>query len=549
MMEKEVYLNNAMYQIPRILSLEDRDFSSLTCGCFDRTYWAWKFKDFSDVTLQRSVYLLSIVYSNNFNGNIYFKNENIKEWIKAGILYWFKIQHKNGSFDQAFPNEFSFGATAFTLHPLIKSLSAIEKCFSTKEKEIIYNTFERSARFLVRNSEVHGFISNHLAGGALSLYNVGVLLNKEIYKKHSRKLIDLILKNQSKEGWFKEYDGPDPGYETLGIYYLAKYYQETQDENVLKALERSINFLSYFLHPDGTFGGEYGSRNTEIFYPAGFEILRNKIPLARKISDKMRGFIFKNKTISLRSVDKENLIPLVENYLEAYLASGETEPTKEILLPFERKEEDKFFKLSGIYIKSSCNYYAICNTKKGGILKIFDKAEKKIAWNDVGYVGEIKNGNLLTTQISNSKTKIIFNDDSIDIATNFMKVSRKVLTPFKLIILRIFGFTICKNIFIGNLFKKNIVKMLITQKSNYPVRLARKVIFQKEKVEIQDVLTKNKGVKFKWLEYGKKFSAIHMGSAKYFQISQLEKLRDLSTVNVKKFNQENKAVIFNKIHF
>ena len=283
-MEKQNYLKKSLSQVPRVLSLQDRDISSPNYGCFDRGFWAWKFKDFPDASLQRAVYPLSLIYSSDFEGNIYFKNENLANWIKAGILYWAKIQHKNGSFDQAFPNEYSFGATAFTLRPLIESFLIIRERFAPTEERIVLDLIDKAARFLFKNGETHGFISNHLAGAALALYRAGKLLEDEKYKKQSRKTVKLILENQSKEGWFKEYEGPDPGYETLGIYYLAKYHKETEDGKVLEALKNSIEFLSHFIHPDGTFGGEYGSRNTEIFYPAGFEIMKNEIPLAGKMA-------------------------------------------------------------------------------------------------------------------------------------------------------------------------------------------------------------------------------------------------------------------------
>lgn len=543
-MQKEIYLKKTLSQIPRVLSLQDRDISSRNYGCFDRSFWAWKFKDFPDASLQRAVYPLSLLYSSNFEGNIYFKNENLANWIKAGIVFWTKIQHKNGSFDQAFPNEYSFGATAFILFPIIESFLIIKERFTPAEERIVLNSIDKAAKFLLKNKETHGFVSNHLSGAASALYQAGKVLENEKYKGQSQKIVNLILKNQSKEGWFREYEGPDPGYETLGVYYLSKYYKETEDEKVLEALKKSIEFLSHFVHPDGTFGGEYGSRNTEIFYPAGFEIMKNKIPLAGKVVKAISG----EKTVSLESLDNENLIPLTENYLEAYLVSKGEDQFVDLKLFFEQ-EKERFFKEAKIYIKSNTQYCLICNAAKGGVIKIFDKRKGSLVFDDAGFLGETLKGEMISSQILNTKAKINLNKGKLAIATHFSQVRGENVNPLKFIILRILGFTLFRSVFLGNLIKKILIKRLITGKKKCPVELERNITFKEDMVDIEDILTKNKNVKFRWLEYGKKFSAIHMGSAKYFQLSQLDKFKKPTQIDLDKFNKENKVIIKNIFKF
>ncbi|MDD2696642.1 MAG: hypothetical protein PHE52_00590 [Candidatus Pacebacteria bacterium] len=543
-MEKEIYLKKSLKQIPRILSLQERDISSPNYGCFDRSFWAWKFKDFPDASPQRAVYPLSLIYSLNFDNNPYLRNENLAEWIKAGILYWAKIQHKNGSFDQAFPQEFSFGATAFTLYPLIESFLILKEKFSLVEEKNMLNAIDKAADFLLKHGETHGFISNHLSGAALALYRAGELLENEKYKEQSRKIINLILKNQSQEGWFKEYEGPDPGYETLGIYYLAKYYGETKDEKVLEALRRSIDFLSYFIHPDGTLGGEYGSRNTEIFYPAGFEIIKKEISIAGKIIKA----ISEEKTVCLEGLDNENLIPLMENYLEAYLAEAEENQLVDFKLPFEEIKE-RFFEEAKIYVKSSPLYYLICNAAKGGVVKVFDKKKKGLIFEDAGFLGETVKGKIITSQIFNDKAKIDFKEGKLEIATHFSGVLGEGTNPLKFIILRMLNLTLFNNVFLGNLIKAIMIKRLITKKKKYPVWLKRKIVFKENKIEINDILTKKQNIRLEWLEYGKKFSAIHMGSAKYFQLSQLIQKEKPTMVDLDKFNKENEITVKNIFEF
>jgi len=546
-MYQESYLQKSLEQIPRILSIEDRESTSLTYGCFDRRWWAWKFKDFPDATLQRAVYLLSLVFQNKFNNNIYFHNKHIGQWIKAGILYWLKIQHQNGSYDQAFPYEFSFGATAFTLGPLIKSFLITQNYFSSQEKNQILQGFTKAANFLVRHNELHGLISNHLAGAAISLSLASDLLNNPAYQKKSQKIVNYIIENQSPDGWFHEYGGPDPGYETLGIYYLSQYWQRRHDEPLLKALKKSINFLSYFLHPDGSYGGEYGSRNTEIFYPAGFKILEKDIPMAQIISQRVIQTVHRGKTIIPTYLDTENLIPLIENYLESGLINHPAAEQQKKFLPFEKKNINIFFKHSMILAMGNSSYYLICNAKKGGVIKIFDKSQQRLVYDDSGYFGQIDHGQCLTTQIANQTAKVKIRMNHLSITTNFFKAPQQLITPLNLIILRIFNLSLGRNIFLGNFLKKQLVKTLISRQKKYPITLNRQINFKENNITIKDIIQKQPNTKFHWLIYGQKFSAIHMGSAKYFQKQQLQNKIAPEPINLEKLNQKNSLVIFNKI--
>ena len=82
----------------------------------------------------------------------------------------------------------------------------------------------KAADFLARSSEQHSLISNHLAGAALGLFKAGELFQENRYSDKGQSLLNLILKNQSSEGWFPEYGGADPGYQTLCMHYLAQIY-------------------------------------------------------------------------------------------------------------------------------------------------------------------------------------------------------------------------------------------------------------------------------------------------------------------------------------
>src|SRR5262249_19619946 len=119
------------------------------------------------------------------------------------------------------------------------------------------------------------------------------------------------------EGWYEEYGGADPGYQTHGTLYLARLWQLTNDATLLDSLIRSVAFLKHFIHPNGTIGGEYGSRNTEFYFPAGFEMLAPVCTDAAAIACFMRPAVFASKLAGLEAMDRYNFLPMLNNYLFA----------------------------------------------------------------------------------------------------------------------------------------------------------------------------------------------------------------------------------------
>ena len=64
--------------------------------------------------LQDAGWLLAMVYNFTVPENKYAGVEKIGEWALASLRFWAKIQHKNGAFDEVYPFEYSYCATAFS---------------------------------------------------------------------------------------------------------------------------------------------------------------------------------------------------------------------------------------------------------------------------------------------------------------------------------------------------------------------------------------------------------------------------------------------------
>ena len=93
MSNRDLFAHEALAQIPKILTLGDRNPHSPTYGCFDRTFWQYKVIDFPAGMSQEFVYPLALAYHCNLTGNIFYRQPVIKEWVEAGILYAAKSSH------------------------------------------------------------------------------------------------------------------------------------------------------------------------------------------------------------------------------------------------------------------------------------------------------------------------------------------------------------------------------------------------------------------------------------------------------------------------
>jgi hypothetical protein len=523
----------------RLLSEQNRDPYAPAYGCFDRRYWGWKLVDFPEATFQRNVYPLSWMLKNTPDSETV-KRTLLFDAVKAGLQFAKSIQHKDGSFDQAFPNEHSYGATAFLLHPLMEAFKTIQWETSAAFRQEIEESLYRAADFLCRNDETHGFIANHRAGAALSLFFSAAYFSDKRFKNQAAILLDEILTNQSAEGWFIEYEGADPGYQTLCVYYLAQIMPLYPDEKLKTALFEAVAFLSWFIHPDGTFGGEYGCRRTPVYYSGGIALLGSEIPLARRMTDFMQRSIVKKNTISAPLIDIGNLAPLLSNYVLAAASENPVQPESLALLPCETEDAYQDFRDAGLFIRGTKNYYAVFGASNGGALKVFDRQKDRVLWNDGGYAGQMEQGEYVTTQMTKTTPDCEFSQDQITLTAPFYKMLRSTPTPFQFVLFRILNLTVMRNTWLGNRVKDLLVRMLISGKKAVPLTLERSVIFGEDSIRIEDVIRQNKSEPLRWLTYGRSFVSIHMASARYFERfpEQGDCTLDGLAVNVKQLHRD-----------
>jgi len=496
----------------RVINLQNQDPLSKTRGCFDRRFWAWKLCDYPEATYQRLI--LPLCWYMHEEKDPFLKQKAYVA-VRLGLEYALKIQHSDGSFDQAYPYERSYGATAFLLHPLLKAYRSISAQYEPFERQSFEKRLYQSAAYLVKYKEFHSFIANHLAGSALALLEAGLFFNDSRFSHSAQELVDMLISNQSSEGWYLEYDGADPGYQTLCVHYLAQFYDLNQDPGLLLSLQNAIHFLSHFAHPDGSFGGEYGSRRTAIYYPGGVALLAKTIPEAASLHDFMLRSIEAGKTVSALEIDDGNLAPLLSSAILTEQENGELASPLEAL-PCQLAQIDRDFPQAGISIRGNGRYYAVVGISNGGVCKFFAQKDKQLIYNDCGLVLQKKNGKMLTSQHTHLKnSSVSLNKNTISFSVLCSPYARLEQRPATFLLLRIANLTFMRIRFLNELIKKMLVNVLISPSSGGKITRTVKIDFKENAIQIHESLSGRELHNILSITRASAFTAIHMASARY----------------------------------
>lgn len=520
-MAKNPYIALVMRTMPVVLSKLDRDPTSPTYGCFDRLYWHYRIRDFVSMIEQQPVLALALVYSHDFSGNVYFRNKKIREYAVAAVNFWSKNLHADGSADEYWPNEHGYPPAVFPLYAVSEAYRIL-----ALDDELVRQSLLKGAKFISKVIE-RGPVNQEIASVA-ALYSVYLNTQKRWLLKAIERKLHEIITIQDQEGWFPEYGGADPGYLSVALDYIAEYYRLSNDKRVIPVIEKMLSFIKYFVHPDGSFGGEYGSRNTTYFLPNGLEVLSREFRIARRISE-----FFARKADTLYSlhcgIDDRYLCDyfmrsfagaLVQYEMNAAFMNHNTL----LKLPCEQHLE-KYFKHANIFIKSTDDYYMIVALSKGGVIKIYTR--EGLVFSDCGFVASSgKNLRLSTNWISNSlriqaKQNVHASYDanpslssSHFIAEGYMHAQKNNLqTPLKSFVLRILAF------FLGQRLIPLLKQAMITSENESSVRFKREILMSNDELQISDRISSP--TRLESLQLADNFSLRYVPSSKFFQMGDI----------------------------
>ena len=500
-MTRDSFAAEALAQIPKILTLQDRNPHSPTYGCFDRNFWHYKIIDFPSGMAQEFVWPLALVYSLDLPENFYYQQPSIKEWAEAGMLFAARNAHRDGSCDDYFPFEKASGAAAFSLLAAIESYALLGL-----QNEELREFFSKRADWLEKHDE-SGRLTNHEALIALCLAKLG-------RHEASQRRLARVLEWQDEEGWFAEYEGCDPGYHTLTIGLLAQLYEISPNESLKTGLEKAIRFAAHFVHPDGSFGGEYGSRNTYNFFPHGFELAGKWLPEALSINDRFRG--------GACYADDHIIGHHTWSYLLTWQNWISQRPS-----PSPPTRGRIHFPRAGILIERRENTELFLASNKGGVFKFF--RDEHLVHSDTNFSVTTDSGNAVAHLIDNYQTK--FGDDEISISGALGWAKQKQMTPLNLVLLRIFMLMVGR--FFPNLVRKFLQRILITGKKKAPFQFSRVLRWQHDRLRVVDELKTANWNDVRAVGIGAAQTSIYVAMSRTWHPGQMQPWLDL-TAEMKK---------------
>jgi hypothetical protein len=292
--------------------------------------------------------------------------------------------------------------------------------------------------------------------------------------------------------------------------YLAELHRMRPGPVLHGALERGFRFLSYFAHPDGSFGGLYGSRNTRYCYPAGPASSR-AIPEAAALASFLRRSVAEQRTVTLAAMDDANLVPMFNSYCWAAgvdAAGGEPPPR-----PCSSDGPwQKLFHGAGLLVDRGRDHYTIVSWHKGGVCYHYPVRGTPVI--DAGVVARAADGRLYSTQGYDTANPLVTGAGRVEIRARFSEMRRRVPRPWQFIVLRLLNLTLMRLAPFRQWIKGALVRMLITGGGRLEGANLR-VIALGERVSITD---RREGTPADLSPLAPApFSAIHMASQGYWQ--------------------------------
>lgn len=488
---REVYVQAALSQIPRLLGAIDRNPFRATYGCLDRQFWHYRTADFPSEMYQEGALPLAVVYAHDLPGNRWFGEQRVRELAIAAMRFAARSCHRDGSCDDYYPYERALGAAVFSLQAAARAYELLR----LDDAEIIEWLVRRA--IWVRDHFETGRLANHHALAALGLVRVARIADRRDLEWAAQKRVELALSWQSPEGWFEEYGGADPGYQTVTIDCLAKYQRIVNAPYLDEPLRRAVEFARWFLHPDDSYAGHYGSRGTFHFYPDGMELLSGGDPNAAALAD---GFLRALAAGKHGYFDDDRLVAhRLGNLIEAYLDYQNIVPQDDdddaAALAAESSVRDdmapapvvqmRHFLGAGLFVRRTDDEHIVISSARGGVFKHF--ADGRLCTADAGLLIGTDDGRLALSQwhdltrpveldgvdVSNGRSAVSDANDALRMTISGpLYWSRfETVTPLKLILLRTVMGTVGR--WFRNGVRHVLQRRLITSRRTCPLRLTR----------------------------------------------------------------------------
>jgi hypothetical protein len=511
---RRLYVETALAQVSRLLGAVDRNPFHETYGCFDRQFWHYRTASFPSEMYQEAVLPLALVYATPLEGNRWFREPRLKDLVVASLKFAARSSHRDGSCDDYYPFERALGAAVFSLHAATRAYELLDL-----DDASIVAWLKRRAEWISNHYET-GKLSNHHALAALGLAHLAKITGETGWLSAAQERVRLLLAWQSSEGWFEEYGGADPGYQTVTIDALAKLRRLTGDEQLDEPLRRAVAFARLFLHPDGSYGGEYGSRGTYHFYPHGFELLASTSAAAADLADGFLSALANGRTASFD--DDRMYAHRLGNLIEAHLDWSPTRPLQQR----SREAESHALPHAGMLVHRGSSSLTIISAFRGGVFKRFDDACH--CYTDAGIVIETDAGRQAVSQCHDRARETAWDEpNELTVAGHMHWVSHETATPLKQALFHAAMSTIGR--WCRTLVRKLLQRRLITGRRPCGVRHERCFEFVADGCRITDrIELLDRSLSIKRMALASDLQSTYVAAANVYQESVLQPWTDLS---------------------
>jgi len=559
------YLKEALSQIPRLLGAVDRNPYRPTYGCLDRQFWHYRTAAFPSEMYQEGVLPLAIVYAMGLPGNRWHGDPRVRELAVAAIRFAAQSCHADGSCDDYYPFERAMGAAVFSL----QAAAAAYQILRLDDPELVA-WFERRAQWLMRHDE-SGRLANHQALAALALFRVAQITAEPAYREAAKHRLQKVLAWQSDEGWFDEYGGADPGYQTVTIDCLAKIRSLTGDaalgEMLDEPLRRAVAFARCFLHPDGSYAGEYGSRGTYHFYPHGMELLAAENTDAADLADGFLQGLAAGKQAAFS--DDRLFAHRLGNLLEAYIDWSASRPrqgaTAGLSSSARRRRSDDtagqagsgtrapvcYFPKARLMVRRSPSTHTVISAARGGVFKHF--ADGRVT-TDAGLIVETSAGRVAVSQMHDLDSTVTAVSDSdlenarFTVTGPLHYVRFETAAPIKQAIFHAGMATVGR--WYRALVRRLLQRRLITGRRTCPIRLRRTFEFLPNSrsasgpvLRVVDTIElTSPRIRIRRMSFGADHQAAYVAASGVYQDSVLQSWTDLQP-HVDRLNTERRVTI------
>lgn len=571
---RDVYAEKALAQIPRLLSLEDRNEFSRTYGCMNREYWLCRTLDFPSSIAQFGTQALALAWATPMPGNIYHRAPKVLDWTLAAIDYWIRIQKSDGSFDEFYPNERGWaGPTGFLVYAMCDSYRLVQSEVPPDLDRRFRHAVAKAGHFLAKYDEP-GVLANHHAMALLPIYEAYHLVGDEALRRGFDVRVEDFLRYCYDEGWCLEYDGTDLGYLSATVSFLSKLQKLHPDERLDAVCRRAIEFAAHFAYPNGHYAGSMGSRQTLHFYPHGFEIYGGRgVGLASAVAERMLQGLERGALVPPEIQEDRYFLYRIPELLQSWIDWSERPATLEPL-PSESEPFQKTWPGARVHARKARDakgrdYYAVVNLAKGGVVKLFRSDTGQAVENDCGFLAELESGKIVTSQwvdldfqvtagttpldgrgrpvgeaptsdrwsaaakvaskIDTPRTpsgnlprtgdpSIRADEFTVAGPAHFMVM--KLFTPMTMIAFRLFMLAVGWSTRLAYEVKGGIRNLLMTKSGSSPLVFRRTIRFEPTDLVIEDEIRRQKG-SVRRLKLGDEFSVRYVPQSRYFQPQEL----------------------------